>query len=233
MMKTASYFSSCASFVLLTSVTTYAATPGAVETWDADLAGWEQSTTSSTPVHVAGGGNPDGHVQIRKVLGGFDEIGIVTDSNADFLGDFAADGINQVSVDINMFNSSVTDSWVRFRRNSGENGWLYSFGAIAPNANIWETYTTPVFDPTWNDLDAISNGWITDNDIDAGADPSPPFATVMSGVGRAEVRFDTATGVSTLIGVDNYRLVPEPSSMALLLFAGTLVSARRRSSRGK
>lgn len=209
-----------------------AATPGAVETWDVDVAGWGPGTTSSTVVHAAGGGNPDGHILIRKVLGGFDEIAAANDANPDFLGDYGADGVGQVAVDINMFNSSVTDSWVRFRRNAAENGWRYSFGAIAPNANIWETYTTPLFDATWTDAEARLNGWLTADDIDPGANASPSFALVMGDVGRAEVRFDTAAGVSTLVGVDNFRLlVPEPASAALLGLGG-LALLRRRPSAG-
>ena len=202
----------------------WAATPGAVETWDTDIVGWDTGTTSTVLAHSAGGGNPNGHAQLRKDLGGaFDEIGIATTVEADFLGDFAADGIGEASIDINMFNSSVLDASIRFRPDVANNGWSYSFGPIAPNANLWEAYTTGLFDPTWSDVDAIANGWVQDSA------PSPSFATLMSSVGWAEVRFDTAAGVSTLVGVDNFRLdVPEPGTASLAALGGVALLARRK-----
>ncbi len=209
-----------AATLTLASFSASGATPGAVEEWTVDLTGWDTGTTSTSLAHSPTGGNPDGHALLRKNLGGaFDEIGIRTTALPDFLGDYS--GVGTVTVDINMFNSSVLDAQVRFRRGVAENGWNFSFGPIAPNANLWESYSTGLFDPTWSDVDAAANGWVQESG-------APSFADLMSSVGWAEVRFDTATGVSTLVGVDNFQLlVPEPASAALLGLGG-LVLLRRR-----
>ncbi len=196
---------------------------GSVETWDTDLAGWQTETTSTVLAHGAVGGNPDGHVLVRKDLGGaFDEIGVANNGfNADFLGDYGAAGVNEVTVDLNMFNSSVTDAMVRFRRDVSENGWTFRFGALAPNANLWSTFSTGVFDAEWSDAQATLAGW----SAESGA---PSFAEVMSDVGWSGVRFETSTGVSTLVGVDNFTLLPEPASAAVLGLGLGALALRRR-----
>lgn len=204
---------------------TLAAVPGSVETWDTDLAGWQESTVDSTVVHAATGGNPDGHVVIRKELGGpFENIGVATSTSSDYLGDYA--GVVGVSVDIEFRTDNVTDAWIRFRPDVVSNGWRYSLTNTFPT-DVWTTYTAPL-DPTWDDATALLNGWERD-DPGVGS-----FADLFSAAGWAEVRFDSPQS-STLIGVDNFRLipVPEPSSLLLLGAAAlaTTAYARLRSPR--
>ncbi len=208
------------------SVTASGALIGAVATYDADEEGWQGSTTSTVQVYVANGGNPDGHIQVRKDLEPpvFD-IGSRTSDDPDFLGDYAASGITGAGFDLNVFNSPIDRAFLRFRRNVAENGWRYDFGQVLPNANVWESFDV-TFDPTWDDLTARANGWMTDDEIDAAADPSPSFADVMADVGWIEVRL--ASEGSTVAGIDNVRLVPEPSVLALLACGAAAVLRRRR-----
>ena len=205
-----------------------AAVVGHVETFDLDTDNWQQGTTSTTVVHGAAGGNPGGYLELRKILGGFSDIAAQNVTDPEVLGDYGAAGVSEVTVDLNMFNSSVEGAYVRFRRNASENGWLYGFGPINPDGNQWSTYSTGFFDASWTDAEARLAGWVTDDDLSPAVDPSPSFADVMAGVGRASVRFATAPSDSVLIGVDNYRLVPEPASWMLSGLVAAAVLRRRR-----
>lgn len=208
------------------TVTASGALIGAIATYDADAEGWQGSTTSTVQIHAAGGGNPDGHIQVRKDLEPpvFD-IGSRTSDDPDFLGDYAASGITGAGFDLNVFNTTIDNAYLRFRRNVAENGWVFDFGSVLPNANAWESFDV-VFDPTWDDLTARANGWQSDDDVDPGVDPSPSFADVMADVGWIEVRL--ANEGSAIVGIDNVRLVPEPTSIALLACGAAALLRRRR-----
>ncbi len=209
----------------MSAISVHAAIPGTVATYDVDEQGWQGSTTSTTQVYVGNGGNPGGHIEVRKDLTPpvFD-IGSRTSADAAFLGDYAASGITGAGFDLNVFNSPVDNAFLRFRRNVAENGWRYGFGQVLPNANTWESFDV-VFDPTWDDLTARSNGWLTDDDFDPGADPSPAFADVMADVGWIEVRL--ASEGSTIAGIDNVRIIPEPTTLGLCVLAVVVAMGRR------
>lgn len=216
----------CSSFLTAVAAASLsvAAVPGSVETWDADLAGWDQSTIISTVIHAAAGGNPDGHVLVRKELGAADfDIGTATTTSSDYLGNYA--GVIGIEVDLNFGTDNVTNAWVRFRPDVVGNGWRFPLTNVFPTGS-WDTYSAP-FDANWDDATALANGWEQDEPGVAS------FADLFSSVGWAEVRFESPQ-TSTLVGVDNFRLVaiPEPSSLVLaaasLAAAGTLVLRRRR-----
>ena len=195
------------------------------ETFDNDAAGFVGNTTSSTVIWAAAGGNPDGHLVTRKQLSppAFDIGALTTDS--DFTGDYAADGITGASVDLNFMTDNVDAAWLRVRKDIFTNGWRYPLTDVFAPTDTWMTYSV-AFDPTWSDADATNAGWLTDQDIEPAANPSPPFADVMSSVGRAEVRI-ASTG-STLVGIDNFSLVPEPSCCPIVLLVGAILIMRRR-----
>lgn len=200
-----------------------------LETFDADKAGFEANTTSSTVVFDATGGNPGGHLLVRKDLSPpvFD-VGALT-ARADFTGDYAAAGIRQISVDLNFLTDTISDAWVRVRSNSTSNGWLFPLTDTFP-LNDWNSYSVN-FDPTWTDAQASAAGWLTDKDVEPIALASPPFADVMKSVGTLEIRL-AGPAQSTLVGIDNVGIaVPEPSC-GLLLGLGLLATGaklRRRS----
>lgn len=201
------------------------------ETFDTDNGVLISNTTASVVVHSPTGGNPDGHMLTRRDLGEefFDIGGLTTDSR--FTGDYGADGITGMTVDLNFMTANFTDAWFRVRMDVVTNGWRAPLAALFPTGT-WGTYALS-FDPTWTDLEARAAGWLTDDDVDPLAIPSPSFATVMASVGRAEIRLGT-TDESSLAGIDNFGLtgeVPEPSTM-LLMSAGIgligLARLRRR-----
>lgn len=200
----------------LSTVPAFAAIP-TVATFDADAETWQGSTTSTTQIHSPAGGNPGGHIQIRKELGDpqFD-AGSRTSDDAEFLGDYATGGITGAGFDMNVFNTTLTGVLLRFRSSVTQNGWYYDFGAVAPANNAWVPYDV-AFNPLWDDATAGANGWVQESG--AGS-----FAQTLSTVDWIEVR---AINTGSLIaGLDNIRLVPTPGTAALAGLA--LLSAFRR-----
>lgn len=194
-----------------------AAVPGTVATFDAGAENFEGSTIATTQIHLLTDGNPDGHIEIRKATApGFD-IGTQNSTTPEFLGDYGADGITGAGFDLNVGNFTLDSAQLRFRRNVFENGWYFDFGAVLPNANAWESYDV-AFNPTWDDVSATANGWTQESG-------SPSFADLMASVGWAEARVINSD--SLIVGVDNFRLVPEPGALALL-GVGVALFARRR-----
>ncbi|MBP7746654.1 MAG: PEP-CTERM sorting domain-containing protein [Phycisphaerae bacterium] len=203
--------------VLAAASVAWAAVPGTVATFDTDEDGFVGSTIATVQIYAASGGNPDGHVQIRKDLTpGFD-IGTQNSVWPEFLGDYAAAGVTGGGFDLNVFNTTLDSAQLRFRRNVAENGWYFDFGAVAPNNNLWASYDV-AFDPTWSDANALANGW-TQEPL------SPSFADLMASVGWLEVRL--INEASLIAGVDNVRIVPEPTTLGLVL-AGCAALRRRR-----
>jgi len=197
--------------------TTWAATVPTVAPFDADEDDFTASTTATVQIYSANGGNPGGHVEIRKDLTpGFD-IGTQNSVWPQFLGDYAAAGVTGGGFDLNVFNTVLDSAQLRFRRDVAENGWYYDFGPVAPNANQWESYDV-AFDPSWSDADALANGWMQE----AGG---PDFAGLMGSVGWIEVR--VINEGSAIVGVDNVRIVPEPAALGLVL-AGFVAAGRLR-----
>lgn len=211
------YLMTCAFGMCLASAA-FAATPGSVQPWDTDLAGWEQSTTISTVLHAASGGNPDGRVSIRNVVNGSGSpVGIALDPFDDATGDFTGDyaGVAGVSVDLRFETGNFSDAWVRFRPDAVDNGWHYSLTNVFP-ANVWNTYTAPL-NPNWDDATAELNGW-QKGDPTVGS-----FASLFDDVGWAEVRLFTPEE-STLASIDNFRLIAVPEPGTALIVAGTALA---------
>jgi hypothetical protein len=215
--------------LLATAASVTAAVP-TLETFDSDTAGFGPNTTSSVVVHVGAGGNPGGFIQTRKDLTPpvFD-VGALT-LTPNFTGDYASAGIGSFSVDLNFFTDNITDAWVRVRPSIVENGWLFPLTSTFPT-DEWNTYGV-AFDPSWTDAEAALAGWVTDQDINPIADPSPSFASVMSSVNSLEVRIASPVE-STLVGIDNVRIdaagVPDSSSLLVeAMVVGALAFGARR-----
>ncbi len=202
--------------ILLLFVSNALAVYAHTEDWSGGtVAGWTRNTVDSTVVYAASGGNPNGHIQTRGPSPGDFDIGALTEI-PDFTGDYAAAGITGASVDLNFMTGQFDGAWLRFRYlDASQNGWLYPLTAVFPNS--WQTYSV-AFDPTWTDLEARNAGWLTDDDIFPGADPSASFADTMANVFSTEVRI--SGDINLLAGIDNFTVIPEPATLLLLAVGG-------------
>lgn len=191
-----------------------------VATFDTDAQTFQGSTISTTQIYSAMNGNPGGHVILRRDLSppAFD-IGTRTQSIPEFTGSYA--GITSAGFDINALNTPISSLWLRFRDSVNVNGWHFEFGNVAPG-NVWLSRNAPI-NAAWTDGQAAAAGWVQE----AGA---PSFATLFGNVSWIEVRIDNPDGVSTLVGVDNVRIVPAPGAGAGALMLSML--ALRRARRG-
>lgn len=188
--------------------------------FDMDAEGFQGSTTSSFDLYSMDGGNPGGHMVVRKELmePEFD-IGIQNSTSPELLGDYGEAGVYCAGFDLNVGNFELDAVWLRFRRDVFENGWHYDFGAVLPDGNAWEVFDI-AFDPNWNDAAAMLAGWTQE----PGA---PSFADLFSSVGWIEVR--AISEGSLIVGIDNVRLkVPAPGGAALGIAAGLFALRRRR-----
>lgn len=193
-----------------------------VATFTVDEENFVAGTTDTTQIRAASGGNTGGFIQLRKISPDVDSFPIATRTSItpEFLGNYAAAGINQAGFDVATFNTALTAARIRFRPDIADNGWNFNFGAL-PASNNWVSLLTPVFDPTWSDATATLNGWTQE----PGA---PSFAALFANVGWAEARFDNTPTASAIVGVDNIRLVPAPSAAAAAILGLALVARRRR-----
>lgn len=213
-MKTRSYIVLWAALFALVSNgwAVYAHT----EDWSGGTtAGWTANTIDSTVVYAAAGGNPDGHIQTRGPSPGDFDIGALT-AIPDFTGNYAAAGITGVSVDLNFMNGQFDGAWLRFRYlDATQSGWLYPLTAVYPSS--WQTYSVN-FDPTWTDLQARNAGWLTDDDLFVGVDPSASFAATLANVYTTEVWI--SGDINLIAGIDNFTVVPEPATLAIMAIGG-------------
>ena len=195
------------------------------EGWNAgSTAGWTANTIDSTVVQVGAGGNPGGYLASSGPAPGTFPIGARTEVAA-ATGDFSG-FLWTASFDARQFTGIPTDLALRFRfQDATFNGWRYDFADL-PVARGWKSYSV-AFDPSWSNAQAVANGWRTD--LPDG------FASVswqqnMMNVFSTEVRLDT--GTNSVLGIDNFSLVPVPEPSTYVLFAAGLIGigalARRR-----
>jgi hypothetical protein len=215
-MKTILFTISLCSALLFSTGAVFA-TPspsGYSEGWDVsgDLAGWGANTIVSNVAVVDIGGNPNGYLNTFGIGSDTFDIGALSQL-PDVTGDYSGN-IWEVSVDLSFAGGNFDDAWLRFRYlDATQNGWLYDL--TDSFSNVWTTYSV-TFDPAWSDAEALAAGWLTDQDVFPGSDPSVSWSQTMSNVFTTEVRI---SGEETLAaGIDNFRLaaVPEPATIFLL-----------------
>ena len=131
-----------------------------------------------------------------------------------------------VSVDVKIF-ASASDAILNasgWRVESSGFGWTKTNLFDVPDIDLsdWGTLTTSV-DTTMNDTAAVAAGW-------SQSFGSGTFANMWTNVNFWDV-FDgvaTTTASGREVGLDNFSIVPEPSSLALLGLGGLMMLGRRR-----
>lgn len=184
------------------------------DTFDADVGTWQQNTIDTTIAHAAAGGNPGGYLLSTGDLnGGFGAIG-AANTSSDYSGVFA-DGLWNVSVDLNFLEGDYSDARLRFRyQNASFNGWYISLEDTNFD-NAWNTYSV-TFDTGWSDVEATANGWIQEA-------TSASFAALFDDAYSSEIRLlgNNASGLAA--GIDNYKASVVPVPAAVWLFGTALL----------
>lgn len=192
------------------------------DTWDDGLvSGWQANTGLTTVEAKSSGGNPNGWLYTYGDVSGSFDIGART-GKSDFRWNYIVPEITSVSVDINFISGNYDAAWLRFQ-SATDNGWFYPLTTSYDSG--WKTYTV-AFNPSWTDAEAYAGGWLTYADIDPTGFPSQPFSYDMARVDKVEIRL-SGEGILEA-GIDNFQTIPEPSSLALLVFACVSGSYVRR-----
>ncbi len=233
-MRSLFFFTFFAIF-LLAQASLSAPIPGYFETWDnaaSGTAGWSGTTAFSTTVRAGSGGNPGGYLQTTQTnaSGTLDVGGGATFVSA-LRGDFRGSVWN-ITLDALYDQGSFDASVVRLRHAGDENGWVFDLPGPF-TADQWISYSV-TFDGDWNDAQARSAGWMPLNEHPtipgAGTGPSDPWTTLMSSVMRTSVRI-SGNGSTVISGLDNFSLVPEPTTALLLAFGLAGLAAKRKTDR--
>ena len=198
------------------------------DNFNAGLNGWTGNTSQTNVSNPLAGGNPDGYIMTDNT-GNPTHFGAIGSLNTgvDYSGVFA-DGIWNVSVDINFMNGDFNDAWLRYRyQDSTANGWHISLTDVF--SNTWNTYNIS-FDTRWSDAEAIMNGWV--READGTLTNTPAFADLWANVYTTEVRLLGNPNFNLTAGIDNYQASIVPVPAAAWLFSSGLLGiigiARRK-----
>lgn len=171
--------------------------------FDFDLEGW--TGTHGTLAHVPAGGNPGGFLA-------------QTDTDDDFMQVFAPPVL---SGDLSAFlGGTVSFDGLNVNGEAPDSPDLPQFGTVifSGSAGVASLLLggvgNPVADRAWHTYSAsISSG-------------EPFLAAVLADVTQITLILESHTGVSEVIGVDNFRLVaiPEPGMLSLALMGGCLMA---------
>ena len=163
------------------------------EGWDSGgVAGWVGSTGSVVTVEAVGG-NPDGHLRA-------DNNGLVGAQTSDppWIGDWAAAGVTDLTLDLKFLTSDLQEPFVRLRRDGATIGWYFVLEPLGTNDGVWHSYLVPV-NPWWSDEQAQSMGWEVPGSIDVS------FRDTLASVGIVVIGASSDITINAL-GIDNLTL---------------------------
>lgn len=179
-------------------------------TFDLSLEGW---TLAGNPAlsHQATGGNPGGFARYDDTAGPAGDGWIVAPS--EYLGDWSSlDGVGWISWDHKILDmgqgGEILDGQARISGPGGSAIYL-SGGQFTEQ---WQSYIAPLTESAWE---------VTDGS----------WSTLLGNVTELQLLIEAVFNEGPTLdidGIDNVALVPEPSSVTLLLFATLAVRCRWR-----
>lgn len=169
--------------------------------------GWSYYNSQIT--HEENGGNPGGYLSVQAIF-----LSTIFNSTSDYTGNFVQKGYNHISFDI-MFPQALPankDNYTGDIRLNSTDGaeWYFIVRDFVPSqTGVWQ-HVDIIFDPTWEDNEAVANGWQSRTNSDA------PNYRSFHHVAENVHRFAFYRGYYTnqhLIGFDNFKLsnfIPDP-----------------------
>ena len=159
-----------------------------METWnDGESGDWIGNTIFTTVEIKNTGGNPDGYLHSTGT-GGY--VG-ATNHSSEYSGNFTDAGIRETKFDLYCISGVFTVVYLRHRYlDARYNGW--KLPVALDSSSGWHSYSV-IFDPTWDDAEAIAAGWEQE-------DGSASFSDTMSNVYTTEIRLNG----NGEVGIDNF-----------------------------
>jgi Laminin B (Domain IV) len=185
-------------------VITGIASAAITSTFDADSDGWSAIGDFAAPVQwVAAGGNPGGHIEIPDaVLGGVTFFV----APAKFLGDKSVAIGSALTFDLQQLISGGANQFDDSDVTLSGNGITLVYNLPSnPAIGSWTSYSVPL----------TASGW-TVNTLGGAAASDAQFQQVLAALTQLRIRAEYQTGPDTGL-LDNVSLVPEPTSVAMLL----------------
>ncbi|MDX1285546.1 MAG: hypothetical protein R3182_11060 [Draconibacterium sp.] len=201
---------------IFTSFQVYTQNQGTITTlvesnWDnpsQGVDGW--SFYNAQLAHEETGGNPEGYVVLSAI-----NLSTIFNNSSDYTGNFVQKGYNHISFDI-MFPQALPagyDSFTGQLRINPTDGaeWLFQLRDFTPSqTGVWQ-HNEIIFNPEWDDQEAMANGWRSR--VNSGAANYKSFRYVMENVNR--LAFYRISGINQMhvIGFDNFNIsdfVPTP-----------------------
>ncbi len=200
------------------------------EGWDnGQLNGFDTIDAEQVTV-LPSGGNPDGFVRLYYWGPAFPLTGLTTERD-DVTGDYAASGVNELSIDVRFFDPRadiIELQFIEATERLAKATFQLSVDEIVRGEPIWTTFSF-LFDPNWSTDEAQAAGWVVSV---AGEDAETvEFNEILSNVGRVNItaQWDIFEESDTRVGFDNFTMAPTPGAIAVFAFAlSSLVSRRRQ-----
>ncbi len=178
---------------------------------DGTLQGWTNLKVGGFDVINPGtGGNPGGYLAFIDTLSGAESPALVQ-APPQFSGDLSS--FTSVEYDAFVIASAIQANSVLIE---GSDGTVWSFRPELKGLEAWESYSIP--------LDG-GNGWF----LSGLSQGNTPFSEVIADVSAVYVGMAVSTDLGFESGIDNFRLIPEPSTlMALALISAFALRGRSR-----
>ncbi len=213
-------FSFAAVVLALASATFGQVDPTQVDDFeDGTTMSWRRGPSATPPSNIADGG-PNGaadrYMQVFSVPGGGDGTAVTVFNQAQWRGDFVANGIEMLRAEMANFGSE--DLFMRIAiQGAGQARYGSVDAFVLPPDGLWRTVTFPLTDDTMELIEGSMSLSDTITNVSA-----LRINSVQSGPKWSGDR----TGAT--LGIDRIR-VPEPASLTLVVAAGALSLLRRRS----
>lgn len=194
---------SCVAAVLPASL----AGASVISTFDADLEGWTQTGDLQAFSHDATGGNPGGYLYLNDAASGA-LFYVLAPSK--FLGDLSAANGETLSFDANLLSRQRNDLLAGFGmvRITGTAGSAEIDLGDVPALTTWTSYSALLDAATWGQSDS-------------------EWAALLADVTEIRVGLEAINGDEEM-GFDNFQIVPEPASLALVMLGAPCLLRRRR-----
>ena len=188
-----------------------------VETWDADESGWSGSTAELSVSHSGFGGGSLQGTFAEQIMPGPEVGAFRADGDASggaYTGDYWAELSTFAGWQFDFYAADVLPSSLYARFSDGQNTYQANLLDQLTVVGEWTTVSTP-------GLDVGLQAWI-------GPDGTTGLSNALASVEWMEVRLERNQTIEQDYFMDNFQVIPEPGTLALVLISGLGLAWVRR-----